>query len=183
MENEKGKLKRFQVTQSIRFGGLSMRLFYYAGLCLGAVSITAVALSVILNTKSFLGLAVIGVLLSAIWVFAVRLISENSFGYANISFYEGGIIFRQSNAPDAKSFTLRWSDCVECGIEKTRRSYWVYASDHKLNDAERKEFPENVEKGVFYFNYADNTWEEFISYLPDKFNAYMTAEKAAKKIK
>ena len=70
---------------------------------------------------------------------------------------------------------------MECGIEKTRFTRWVYASDHKLTPAERKEFPENVKQGVFYFDYAYNTWEEFMTYLPERFQAYMIAEKAAKK--
>ena len=174
------KLKRYQVTQCLRFVSKGVKALFYAGVILEAVSLIAIAVSLITGSRTVIGLFIITGVLALIWMFAIRLMSDNTFGYANISFYEGGIIFRQSNAPDSKHFTLRWCDCIECGIVKTRLSYWVYASDHKLSQAERKEFPENVEEGVFYFNYAYNTWEEFMTYLPEQFRAYMNAEKAAK---
>ena len=178
MENK--KLKRYQVTQCLRFVSKGIKALFYAGVILEAVSLIAIAVSLITGSRTVIGLFIITGILALIWMFAIRLMSDNTFGYANISFYEGGIIFRQSNAPDSKHFTLRWGDCIECGIVKTRLSYWVYASDHKLSQSERKEFPENVEEGVFYFNYAYNTWEEFMTYLPEQFRAYMNAEKAAK---
>ena len=181
MDNK--KLKRYQVTQSLRFASKGIKAFFYLGVILEAAALITIAVSLISGSRTFLGVSIIAAILAFIWMFATRLISDNTFGFANISFYEGGIIFRVSNADDAKQYTLRWSDCVECGIEKTRFAKWVYASDHKLTQAERKEFPENVEKGVFYFNYATNTWEEFMTYLPEQFRAYMNAEKAAMKIR
>ena len=181
MDNK--KLKRYQVTQSLRFGSGFVKAMFVFALVMELAAVVTLVVSVINGSKAFIGAGIIVAVVMAIWLFSIRLISENTFGFANISFYEGGIIFRVSNAPDAKNYTLRWSDCVECGIEKTRFSFWVYAADHKLSPAEHKEFPENVGKGVFYFNYAYNTWEEFMTYLPDRFRAYMNAEKAAKKVR
>lgn len=179
MDNK--KLKRFQVTQSMRFGSKGIKAMFIFAVVMELAAIITLVVSIINGNKTLMGASIVVGIVMFIWMFAVRLISDNTFGYASISFYEGGIIFRPSNAPDSKHYTLRWSDCVECGIEKTRFSHWVYASDHKLTPAERKEFPENVKEGVFYFNYAYNTWEEFMTYLPDRFRAYMNAEKAAKK--
>ena len=179
MDNK--KLKRFQVTQSLRFRSAFVKGAFIFALVMELAAIIALVVGLINGGKTLIGAGIIVAIVMFIWMFGIRLASESTFGYANISFYEGGIIFRVSNAPDAKHYTLRWADCVECGIEKTRFSYWVYASDHKLTPDERKEFPEHVKQGVFYFNYAYNTWEEFMTYLPDRFRAYMNAEKAAKK--
>lgn len=179
MDNK--KLKRYQVTQSLRFGSGFIKALFVFAVVMELAAIITLIISLINGNKTLIGAGIIVGIVMFIWMFGIRLISDNTFGYANISFYEGGIIFRVSNAPDAKHYTLRWSDCVECGIEKTRLAYWVYAADHKLTPAERKEFPEHVKEGVFYFNYAYNTWEEFMTYLPERFHAYMNAEKAAKK--
>lgn len=181
MSNE--KLKRYQVTQSIRFATKGTKVLFFAGMCLAAVSVLAIAIALIFGNKNILGVAVIGALLSVIWMFATRFMSESTFGFANVSFYDGGIIFRSSNATDAEHYTLRWCDCVACGLEKTRWSWWVYASDHELSDAERVEFPENVKDGVFYFNYAQNTWEEFMKFVPEQFREKLEAEKLENKIK
>ena len=179
MDNK--KLKRFQVTQSLRFGSGFIKGAFFFAMVMELAAIITLIVTIINGSKTLMGASIVVGIVMFIWMFGIRLVSDNTFGYANISFYEGGIIFRVSNAPDAKHYTLRWSDCVECGIEKPRFTRWVYASDHKLTPAERKEFPENVKQGVFYFDYAYNTWEEFMTYLPERFQAYMIAEKAAKK--
>ena len=179
----KEKLKRYQVTQSIRFATKGMKALFVVGLVLGAVSLITIAVSLLSGNHTFLGAGIIFTLISFIWLFATRLMSESTFGYANVSFHEGGMIFRASNAPDAPNYTLRWSDCVACGIEKTRLSYWVYASDHELAEDEKVEFPEHVKDGVFYFNYAGNTWEEFMKFVPEQFREELEAKKLASRIK
>ena len=181
MSNE--KLKRYQVTQSIRFASKGVKILFFAGLALAAASVLAIAAALIFGSKGVLGVAVIGALLSVIWLFAARFMSESTYGFANVSFHEGGVIFRSSNAADAEQYTLRWADCVACGLEKTRWSWWIYAADHELSDAERVEFPENVKSGVFYFNYANNTWEEFMKFVPERFRAELEAKKLENKIK
>ena len=96
MKNE--KLKRYQVTQTLRFPSNIMKGFFYAGLVL-------LPLGVIVAVLSF--------------------------------------------------FIPAW---------------WCYVSDHELSEKEKKEFPEFVEKGVFYFSDADNTVEELKKFLPSRFS-------------
>ena len=114
------------------------------------------------------GIAVIAAALSVIWLFAAKFISETNFGLANVSFTEQGIIFRTGGA-DSVEYRLNWDDAVCCGRIKTRWSWWCYVSDHELSEKEKKEFPEFVEKGVFYFSDADNTVEELKKFLPPRF--------------
>ncbi len=179
MEKEKGKTKLFVVTQSLRFPNPAVKILYYAGLVLLAAAAVAVAVCLVTGTRGvIMGVAVIAGVLGIIWALATRLISENTFGFARISF---GDEFIQFTSGDDK-FRLKWEDVVECGIEKTRRAYWVYASDHKVTDAEKKEFPENVDEGVFYFNYYWNTWEEFMKFVPEKFRPELEKKKAEFKI-
>lgn len=177
------KLKRFTVTQCMRFPSPIVKVIYYGGFALIGAGIIIAVVDLILQSKAFLGAAIIGAILGFIWIIASRFISENSFGYANVSFTEDCIIFRSSNGEDAAVYKLRWDDCRTCGVIKTRRTWWCFVSDHELSKAERKEFPENVEEGVFYFCYAANTWEEFMKFVPERFRAYLEAEKSANRIR
>ena len=108
-------------------------------------------------------------LYSVIWLFAAKFISETNFGLANVSFTEQGIICRTGGA-DSVEYRLNWDDAVCCGRIKTRGAWWCYVSDHELSEKEKKEFPEFVEKGVFYFSDADNTVEELKKFLPPQFS-------------
>ncbi len=179
MEKEKGKTKQFVVTQSLRFPNPAMKILYYAGLGMMAAAVAAVGICLVTGTRGTpMGVAVIAGIFGIIWVLATRLVSENTYGLARITF---GDEFIQFISGDDK-FRLKWEDVVECGIEKTRRAYWVYASDHKVTDVEKKEFPENVDEGVFYFNYYWNTWEEFMKFVPENFKAELEKKKAEFKI-
>ena len=176
MEKEKGKTKLFVVTQSLRFPNPAVKILYYVGLAMLAAAAVAVVMCLVTGTRGVvMGTAVIAGVFGIIWTLATRLISENTFGFARISF---GDEFIQFTSGDEK-FRLKWCDVVECGIEKTRRAFWVYASDHKVTDAEKKEFPENVDEGVFYFNYYWNTWEEFMKFVPEKFKPELEKKKEA----
>lgn len=183
MENEKGKLKRFQVTHSVRFTSNTSKILYFFAIAVELAAILTIGFCVISHTQKFLGVAVVFALLGVIWLFSIRLISQSRYGLANVSFHEIGMVFRANNSRDAEEYTLRWDDCVECGIEKTRMSYWVYASDHKLEPGERREFPQNAKDGVFYFNYAYNAWEEFMKFVPEKFRAGLENQRTEKKVK
>ena len=167
------KLKRYKVTQSLRFPSNIMKGFFYAGLVLLPLGVIVAVLSIFIPAlEGVRGLAIIAAALSVIWLLAAKFISETNFGLANVSFTEQGIIFRTGGA-EGSEYRLNWSDAVCCGMEKTRFSRWCYVSDHELSDKEKKEFPEFVEKGVFYFGYADNTWEEFMKFLPERFKHTM----------
>ena len=167
------KLKRYQVSQSLRFPSNILKGFFYAGLVLLPAGIIVALLGIFVPALvPFRGLAIILAVLSVIWLFASRFISESTFGFANISFTEQGLIFR-TGGDNNHEYRLGWDEVVCCGMEKTRLSWWCYVSDHELSARERKEFPEFVEKGVFYFSYADNTWEEFMRFLPEKFKPAM----------
>lgn len=183
MENEKTKLRRFKVTQSLRFTDTVSKVLFYIALVVELFALMTIAWCIIRHTQKSLGVAVILAVLGVIWLFAIRLISESRYGLANVSFHETGMVFRQSNAPDAKEYLLRWTDCVEAGIEKTRMSFWVYVSDHKLDPSEKKEFPQRVKDGVFYFNYDYNAWEEFLMFVPESFRTQLEAEWTEKKVK
>lgn len=167
------KLKRYQVTQSLRFPSNIMKGFFYAGLVLLPLGITVALLGIFIPALEGLrGVAIIVAVLSVIWLFAAKFISETSFGLANVSFTEQGIIFR-TGGEHSVEHRLAWDDAVCCGMIKTRLSWWCFVSDHELADKEKKEFPEFVEKGVFYFSYADNTWAELMKFLPEQFKAQM----------
>lgn len=173
------KLKRFQVTQSLRFPSNIMKIFFYAGLVLLPLGIVVIVLGLFVDALAGArGIAIILSLLSVIWLFAARFISETSFGMANISFTEQCVIFRTGGA-ESVEHRLAWDGVKCCGMEKTRLSWWCYVSDHELSERERKEFPEYVEKGVFYFSYADNTWEEFMRFVPERFREGLDKEKEA----
>ena len=167
------KLKRYQVTQSLRFPSNIMKGLFYAGLVLLPLGVIVAVLGIFIPALEGLrGLSIIVAILSVIWLFAAKFISETNFGLANVSFTEQGVIFRTGGA-ESVEHRLSWSDAVCCGMIKTRLSWWCYVSDHELADKEKKEFPEFVEKGVFYFSYADNTWAELMKFMPEKLKAQM----------
>ena len=175
MENENSRVKKFQVTQSLRMPSRALKFFYYGSFVLLGGGVLAVLFCLITGTRGMaMGIAAVAVFLGLIWNLAVHFISENSFGFSRISFGDEYIMFYFGE----EKFRLKWVDVVECGIEKTRRSYWVYASDHAVTEKEKKEFPENVDEGVFYFNYYWNTWEEFMRFVPEKFKPELEAKKA-----
>lgn len=173
------KLKRFKVTQSIRFPSLIMKIIFYAGLVLLPLSVAVILLGLFIDALSGLrGLCIVLGILSVIWLFAARFISESNFGLANVSFTDQCIIFRTGGA-EGNEYRLDWSRAAACGMEKTRLSWWCYVSDHELAESEKREFPEFVEKGVFYFAYADNTWEEFFKFVPERFRGELESAKEA----
>lgn len=176
------KLKRFQVTQSLRFPSNIIKIMFYAGLVLLAAGAVVFVLGFFTPLSSLRGLAAIVIVLSAIWLVSANFISASTFGLANISFTGAEIIFR-TGGEEGVDYRLDWDDVCCCGLIKTRRSWWCYASDHKLSVKERCEFPEFVEKGVFYFNYADNTWEEFMKFVPESFRAELEKERKEKLVK
>ncbi len=167
------KLKRYQVSQSLRFPSNILKLLFYAGLVLLPLGIAAALLGIFVPALApFRGIAIILAVLAVIWLFAVRFISESTYGFANISFTEQGLIFR-TGGENSREYRLDWDEAVCCGMIKTRMSWWCYVSDHELGEREKREFPEFAEKGVFYFSYADNTWEEFMRFLPGRFREQM----------
>ena len=120
------KLKRFRVTQTLRFPSNIMKGFFYAGLVLLPLGLIVAALSFFVPAlEGVRGIAVIAAALSVIWLFAAKFISETNFGLANVSFTEQGIIFRTGGA-DSVEYRLNWDDAVCCGRIKTRWSWWCY---------------------------------------------------------
>ena len=176
------KLKRYQVTQRLRFPSNIVKALYYAGLALLAAGAAVFALGFFTPLSSLRGVAAVTMVLSAIWLVSANFISASSFGLANISFTGTGIIFRTGGV-EGSEYRLDWDSVRCCGLIKTRRAWWCYASDHELGAKERREFPEFVEKGVFYFNYADNTWEECMKFVPERFRAALEQEREEKKVK
>ena len=176
------KLKRFQVTQSLRFPSNIVKVLYYAGMVMLALGAAVLALGFFTPLESLRGLCIIAMAVSVIWLVSANFISASSFGLANISFTGVGMIFR-TGGTEGSEYRLDWDSVRCCGLIKTRRAWWCYASDHELADKERREFPEFVGKGVFYFNYADNTWEEFMKFVPERFRAELEKEKEEKAVK
>ncbi len=87
MKNE--KLKRYQVTQTLRFPSNIMKGFFYAGLVLLPLGVIVAVLSFFVPAlEGVRGIAVIAAALSVIWLFAAKFISETNFGLANVSFTE-----------------------------------------------------------------------------------------------
>ena len=179
----KEKLKRFKVTQSLRFGGTGPKLLFYAGAVLELAAIITVITCLTLHKTGLLGTGIIAAIIAFIWLFAVRMMSESSFGLAQIAFRDSGMVYRASGAKDAPEYLMSWDDCRFGGIIKVRLSYWVYMSDHELSPAERRDFPDHVCDGVYYFNYADNTWEEFMKFVPEPFKSQLEAEKTEKGVR
>ena len=75
MENEKGKLKRFQVTQSVRFSSNTTKILYYIAIAVEVAAILRIGMCIISHSQKFLGAAVVFALLGVIWLFSIRLIS------------------------------------------------------------------------------------------------------------
>jgi len=176
MEN---KETRFLVTQSIRFPHTAVKVMYYVMLGCIALTLALGLYSLLFRTTGPLGIALILAVLSFLLFFFVSATSDQYFGRATVSFGEESIVFRSGD----KSYRLDWDKIRVCGIEKTRRSFWLYCSDHSLSEKEKMEFPENVEKGVMYANYRLELYEEFMQYVPEKFKAPIEARKAELKIK
>lgn len=171
----KEKTKQFVVTQSLRFPNRVMKVLYYCSiLMMAGAGGTVIACLMTGERGGKMGLAVIVGVLGIIWMVAAHFVSENSYGLSRISFGEEYMQFTSGE----EKFRLKWENVDECGIEKTRRAFWVYASDHKLKAEEKKEFPENVDEGVFYFNYYWNTWEEFMKFVPERFKPELESKKA-----
>ena len=180
MDNEKEKVKRYHVTHSLRFPSPIVKGLYYASIVMIAGAVVTLAFCLITGTRgTAMGLAAVVGMLGIIWMVASHFISENTYGLTTISFGEEYMMFYFGE----DKFRLRWDKVVECGIEKTRRSYWVYASDHKLSEAEKKEFPQNVKDGVFYFDHYWNSWDEFMKFVPEQFREDLAARKAELGIK
>jgi len=158
-------MKKFMVTTTLRLPSNGLKVFFVGGLILAGASLVGLLYSLITWSGTVLGPSILAALLSFLWLFAARAISESSFGRSLIGFDGKGIVF---TAPKAE-YNLRWDACRECGIMKNRRAKWCYASDHALGDKEKINFPENVEKGVMYFCYQPESWEEFMKFVPEKF--------------
>ena len=175
MAKEKEKAKQFVVTQSLRFPNPIMKALYYGSLVLLAAAVVTVVMCLVTGTRgAVMGTAVIAGMLGLIWCVSAHLVSENTYGLTRISFGEEYILFIAGE----DNFRLKWENVAECDIVKTRRAYWVYASDHKVTEEEKNDFPENVSEGVFYFNYYWNTWEEFMKFVPEQFKSALEAKKA-----
>ena len=171
------KLKRYQVTQSLRFPSNIMKaMFYTAAVLLPAGLIVFIISFFVPALLSVRGLAIVLAVLAIIWLLSAKFYSENNFGLATVSFTNQGIIFRTGGEKGTEHH-LAWDDAAAAGMIKTRWAWWCYVSDHELSKKEQKEFPEFVEKGVFYFSYADNTWEEFMKFVPERFKADLEKQK------
>lgn len=175
------KLKRYRVTQSLRFPSNIIKVLFYTALALLPPCAVVLALGFFVDAAAPLrGVSIIVALLAFIWLFSAKFMSESNFGMANVSFTEDCVIFRTGGA-ESVEYRLRWDEAECCGMIKTRLAWWCYVSDHELSAHEKKEFPEHAEKGVFYFNYADNTWEEFMKFVPERFRCEL--EKLAEPVR
>lgn len=179
MAENKDKVKKHVVTRSLRMPSKWMKGFFCGGITMLAVAIVLALKCLFCGTTDGLGLAAVLALLSAIWIFMVYFNSANNYGVSMISFNENHIKFYYYE----QEYKLTWEDVVSSGIEKTRLAYWVYLSDHKLSDEERKEFPEHVKEGVMYFGYDKKAWDDMMSYAPDSVKEELEAAKANTKIK
>ena len=166
-------MKRFMVSTRLRLPSTGMKIFFAAGITLACVSACGLLYSLIARSDRLLGPAIIAAIISFLWLFAVRAISESRFGGSIIGFDEDGILFQTST----NKYRLSWADCVECGVVRNRLAYWIYASDHRLGEKEKKNFPENVGKGVMYFNRQKQSLEEFMKFVPEKFKDELIAQR------
>lgn len=158
-------MKRFMVSTKLRLPSNGMRVLFCIGVSLAVLSLVGLLYSLISSTDTVLGPAIIAAVASFLWLFAVRAISEANFGGSVIGFDESGIEFKTSE----QTYRLSWDDCTDCGMIRNLFARWIYASDHRLTDAEKKNFPENVEKGVMYFCYQKESWAEFVKFVPEQF--------------
>ena len=173
------KEKKYVVTRSLRMPSKWMKGFFYAGVIMAAAAVVLALICLIAGAKSMLGIAVILALLSAIWIFMVYFNSANNYGVSMISFNESYIKFYYYK----EEYKLAWEKVVSAGIEKTRLAYWVYLSDHELSADEKVEFPEHAKKGVMYYGYEKNAWDEMMKFAPESVKEELEAAIAKTKIK
>lgn len=177
MADSKEKVKKYIVTRSLRMPNAWMKGFFFGGVTMAAVAVILALSCLIRSTTAGLGVAVILALLAAIWIFVVFFNSANNYGVSMISFNESYVKFYYYK----EEYKLAWENVVKGGIEKTRRAYWVYLSDHELSADEKKEFPEHVKDGVMYFGYEKNAWDEMMKFAPERIKSEL--ENAKKNIK
>ena len=179
MASEEKKIKKYRVTFSMRLGGTWMKILFIAAVALGAFAVIGGIIGLVARKGIIIGPAILAAFLCVLWTLAISFMSHSAYGNTTISFNEKYIRFWTK----AKNYDLNWDDAVSCGIVKTWRTYWVYVSDHKLEDTELKQFPENVKLGVMYYEYDTPTWNEFIKFVPEDMLKTLTARKAELKIK
>ena len=112
-------------------------------------------------------------MVSALWVFAFKLISVNSYGFSMVSFGDKCMRFYLNEKTD----DLFWSAVTDCGMIKNLWIKWVYISNHELSDEERSHFPDNTGEGTFYFEYDEKAFDEFMKYLPEQFHEEMLRQR------
>lgn len=174
-ENE----KKYRATLSMRFPGPGIKIIYAIGLLFGVYAVTGGIIGLITWNTIMIGTAVLGAVLCFLWLFACRSIAESVYCKSFVAFDGREMRFLTPNG----TYHLAWDDCVCCGIKKTVFTHWVYVSDHELEEAELKEFPENVKSGVLYFDYDTPTYEEFMKFVPERFKPELESLKNDMKIK
>lgn len=179
MADSKEKVKKYIVTRSLRMPNIWFKIFFFGGLAMVAVAVILALSCLIRSTTAGLGVAVVLALLAAIWIFIVFFNSSSNFGVSMISFNESYVKFYYYK----EEYKLAWDNVIKGGIEKTRRAYWVYLSDHELSDAEKKEFPEHVKDGVMYYGYEKEAWDEMMKFAPEAIKAELENAKKNTKIK
>ena len=158
--------------------GKWMKRFFYGGITMASAAVILALICLIKGSTDMLGISIILALLSAIWIFMVVFNSSNNYGVSMISFNESYIKFYYYK----EEYKLAWEKVCAAGIEKTRRAYWVYLSDHELSAEEKQEFPENVKDGVMYYGYEKNAWDEMIKFAPESVKKELEAAKAKTKL-
>lgn len=178
MENE--KVKKYIVSFGIRLPSGGLKLFFAVFCLLALVAVLSGIYCLITWSVKLLSATAICGILAAIWLFFLHSTSETNFGMNRISFDKKGIKFYTSS----KTYNLDWDACVDGGIIKNLLGLeWVYVTDHELSDGEKKNFPENTELGVMYFEYDTPTYEEFSKFVPEAIGAKIAARKSELKIK
>ena len=97
MENKKSSIKRFHVTQSLRFGSKGVKFLFYAGVLLETAAVASICYCIGSGSKDLLGAGVICAVLAAIWIFAVHMMSNNNYGLATVAFHEKGIVYKANS--------------------------------------------------------------------------------------
>lgn len=167
----KESIKKFKVTKSLRLQKGAMTVTFFAALALFAFAVVSLLVCLIIGEldKYILGLLVILAMVSALWIFAFKLISVNSYGFSMVSFGDKSMRFYLNEITD----DLSWSSVADCGMIKNLWITWVYVSNHELDETERSHFPDNTGAGTFYFEYEENAFNEFMKYLPERFREEM----------
>lgn len=171
----KESIKKFKVTKSLRLHKGSMTIVFFIAVGLLAFALISLAVCLIgsLGDKYIYGLLVILAMVSALWVFAFKLISVNSYGFSMVSFGDKCMRFYLNEKTD----DLFWSAVTDCGMIKNLWIKWVYISNHELSDEERRHFPDNTGEGTFYFEYDEKAFDEFMKYLPEQFHEEMLRQR------